>query len=512
MTADLKFYLRLGLKRLPLILACLIIALGIGVWAATTLPKLYTSSARLLVEAPQIPNDMASSTVQVSAAEQLGVIQQRLLTRANLLTVARRHTVFADMEKMTPDEIVEEMLQRTTFRITTPDRRDPNGATVATIAFDARSAQLAADVANDYVTAVLEQNVEQRTSTAEDTLAFFQQEVDRLGQELDERSARIIDFQNRNINALPDGQTYRQSQLSTLQERLAQIRREIDQLAVQRQNLIDLYEATGGIGQGETRRSPEEQRLAQAEEELAQAQLVYSDSNPRVRLLRAEVERLRSRNQSAADEAREGQTGNATLDSQLVELDTRKSFLEAQIAPIETQMADLEEAINKTPANGVALESLRRDYENVQLQYNQARSRLAQAATGERIELSSKGQRITVIEQPNAPSEPSKPNPEKILVLSAGMGLAAGFGLVVLLELLNDSVRRPSDLEKTLGIRPLGTIPYITTRREVVLRRTARLAMLALFVIGCSLGLYLIHTRYMPLDLVWDRVQTRLNI
>lgn len=511
MMSDLKFYLRLGWKRLPLILACLIVAVGVGIWLTMTLPKLYTSSARLLVEAPQIPDELASSTVQVGAAEQLAVIQQRLLTRANLLAVARRHEALAGMGGMTPDEIVEEMLRRTTFSTSSSSRTDPNGATVTTIAFDARTAQIAANVANDYVTSVLEQNVQQRTSTAEDTFAFFQQEVERLSTELDKRSAEIIEFQNQNITALPDGQSYRQSQLSGLQERLDQLRREIAQIETQRENLIDLYESTGGVGFGEEA-TPEERRLAAAEDELSQAQLVYSESNPRVRLLKAEVDRLRKRIAANSGEVSGGGTGNATLDGQLVQLDTRKSFLEDQIGPIETQMAQLEEAIQKTPANGVTLDSLRRDYENVQLQYNQAQSRLAQAATGERIELSSKGQRISVIEQPTVPSEPSKPDPVMVLGMSGGLGLAVGLGLLVLLELLNDTLRRPSDLEKALGIRPLGTIPYITTRREIVLRRTARLAMLAVFVVGCSLGLYLVHTRYMPLDLVWDQVQTRLSL
>lgn len=511
MMSDLKFYLRLGWKRLPLILACLIVAVGVGIWLTMTLPKLYTSSARLLVEAPQIPDELASSTVQVGAAEQLAVIQQRVLTRANLLAVARRHEALAGLGGMTPDEIVEEMQRRTTFSTSAPDRTDPNGATVTTIGFDARTGQIAANVANDYVTSVLEQNIQQRTSTAEDTFAFFQEQVERLSAELDERSAKIIEFQNQNINALPDGQSYRQSQLSDLQERLAQIRREISQIETQRKNLIDLYESTGGVGLNETA-SPEQQRLTEAEDELSQARLVYSESNPRVRLLQAEVDRLRERIAANSGEAAGGGTGNTTLDGQLVQLDTQKSLLEDQIGPIESRMTQLEKAIQETPSNSVTLDSLRRDYENVQLQYNQAQSRLAQAATGERIELSSKGQRISVIEQPTVPSEPSKPDPVMVLGMSGGLGLAVGLGLVVLLEILNDTLRRPSDLEKALGIRPLGTIPYITTRREIVLRRTARLTMLTIFVVGCSLGLYLVHTRYMPLDLVWDQVQTRLSL
>jgi hypothetical protein len=54
------------------------------------------------------------------------------------------------------------------------------------------------------------------------------------------------------------------------------------------------------------------------------------------------------------------------------------------------------------------------------------------------------------------------------------MGLAAGLGsggaLVVLLELLNKTVRRPRELADLLKAQPLEVVPYIWVEKEAVLR------------------------------------------
>ena len=45
------------------------------------------------------------------------------------------------------------------------------------VAFEARSAQIAANVVNEYVTLILQESTDFRMSRAEGTLNFFEQEV-----------------------------------------------------------------------------------------------------------------------------------------------------------------------------------------------------------------------------------------------------------------------------------------------------------------------------------------------
>ncbi|WP_095587760.1 GumC family protein [Actibacterium ureilyticum] len=508
MKNDLKYYVAIFMRRLPLFL---IVALGLSAAAvalAVSLPTVYSSNTTLLVESAQIPDELASSTVQTNAVEQLEIIEQRLMTRANLIDVARGQQVFEDVDEMTPDQIVRKMRASTEFTSTSGRDR----ATLMQITFYGRSPKIASGVVNEYVTRILDENVRLRTDQAEDTLEFFRQEVERLGTELGEYSAKIVAFQNENSEALPDSLDYRLTRQSTLQERQAQISRERTTLQDQRERLLQIYESTGQIQASQTGpQTAEERQLQRVREELAAASAVYSDANPKVRVLKTQLEQLER--VVAAQQGGEVPTDSETvLQINLAEIDTRMAALDDQADEIAAELSKLQGSISKTPANAISLGALQRDYENIQLQYSAAQERLSKAATGERIELSSKGQRIAVLEQPTVPTEPTSPNRPLIAIGGTTLGLGAGFGLVLLLELLNGAVRRPVELTNALGITPLVTIPYIPTRGQTVRKRSLQFVILALLAAGIPALLYLLHTEYLPLDLLAGRIAERLGL
>ena len=73
-----------------------------------------------------------------------------------------------------------------------------------------------------------------------------------------------------------------------------------------------------------------------------------------------------------------------------------------------------------------------------------------------------------------------------MLIAAAGMvgGIGAGFGLIVLMEMLNRSIRRPVDLTAKLGIEPFATVPYIRTPGEVRRKRSLIVAALVLIAVA----------------------------
>jgi hypothetical protein len=146
------------------------------------------------------------------------------------------------------------------------------------------------------------------------------------------------------------------------------------------------------------------------------------------------------------------------------------------------------------------------------VQYDSAVARLAQASTGERIELTSRGQRITLIEAANVPSEPARPNRRLIAAAGAAAGIGLAVGLFILLEIVNRTVRRPVEISRALGIEPLATIPYISTRTERFKRIGLRAAALLLVMAGLPAGLWAIDTYYIPLDQLATDVLSRLGL
>ena len=65
---------------------------------------------------------------------------------------------------------------------------------------------------------------------------------------------------------------------------------------------------------------------------------------------------------------------------------------------------------------------------------------------------------VTTLEQAEAALTPSSPNVFKNSVLAALLGFILAVGGVVLIELMDDSIKRPEDIEETMNLVLLGVI------------------------------------------------------
>ncbi|MBN9252555.1 MAG: hypothetical protein J0I86_18605, partial [Mesorhizobium sp.] len=158
--------------------------------------------------------------------------------------------------------------------------------------------------------------------------------------------------------------------------------------------------------------------------------------------------------------------GPTELDLQLSDIDERLRYITEEKSSIGENLAKLTKTIAATPGNDTKLSALERTRNNIQAQYNSATALQAQASTGEQIEARSKGGRFSVVEPAVAPEKPIQPNKLRIVATSILAGIAGGLGLVLLLELLNKTVRRPAELAELLETQPLATIPYILSPEE----------------------------------------------
>lgn len=66
---------------------------------------------------------------------------------------------------------------------------------------------------------------------------------------------------------------------------------------------------------------------------------------------------------------------------------------------------------------------------------------------------------VNTVEEGNLPTSPSSPNVKKNMMLGALLGLVISMGLIVLISILDDTVKTPDDVEKYLGLNVLTLIP-----------------------------------------------------
>ncbi|MDB5586633.1 MAG: hypothetical protein JWP26_1603 [Devosia sp.] len=451
---DFGFYLSLFRRRLPLFMTVAILA-GAGFVALALLwPPSYQATAKILVESPQIPVDLAKSTVPTSASEQFQIIQQDVLSRDNILALADQFAVYANDVTLSPTDKFDDMNRRLSIVPAAVSSGDGPGATVYSISFKASQPKLAADIVNELVTMILNKDVRLRTERATETVTFFTEETQSLDSQLRALDSKVLAFKNEHINALPDSIDFRRNQQVAQQGRLLALSQEEASL---RKRQADLYERP--LGASSVASSPDEQNLQALRQTLSQQQSLFAEDSPTIEALRRRIATLETA--IATPAATDATTPLSSRDVELADIKDRLGAIAEERASIQTAIGDLAASIEQTPGNETALNSMQRDHQNLQAQYDSAIGRLAEASTGQQIELLLKGERLSLIESALPPQERQGPKQKLLLLASVVAALLLALAAACAPELTNRRIRRPAELVSRLQIVPYITVPFV---------------------------------------------------
>ena len=519
---DVKTYLSILRRRYLYLVLPIIPLFAIACAVAYLIPPVYHASAKILVQSQQIPTDLARSTVTTNASQQIEVIRQRLMTRTNLLQIARKYNLYqAGARSSSLSDIVEFMRSSTQIeQIAVGTRRSRRGqeAIAFSVSFDYGTPTGASSVANEFVALILEQNIKTRTTRAAETHRFFEKQVKRLDKELAAQEALIVEFKRDNEAALPENLGYRRVLLTRLQSELSEIDRDIGSLEADRDNLLQT--TSGSVTAQQV--STTDAEIAKLKLQLTQLRAVYSERHPSVRkaknrLAALEKTAVAGPAEPAQPAASGGSQGGApTADARgsirTQAIDRKVLAQRDRRSTVQKKISDIEETVLKTPQVQVALRTLTRKYEALQEQQRRAQAKVAEAATGELLEEGRQAERFEVIERATAPSGPIKPNRPLVMLAGFVFSVAAGVGVVLLVELLDGSIRSGMDLERRLQIRPLATIPLVTTAEERTRSRRSKWKLLLLTAVLAGTALGLVHVLYQPLDLVLQTLRLKVGI
>jgi uncharacterized protein involved in exopolysaccharide biosynthesis len=237
----------------------------IAVAFALLLPATYRSTATILIEQQEIPQDLVRSVITSFADQRVQVISQRVMTTKNLLALIERYNLYPAIREKQPREVLlAKMHEDIGMHMISADVIDPRSGrpTQATIAFSvsyqSRSPDLALKVANELTSLYLNENLTSRTQLSEQTSAFFAEEANRESAHIAELDKTLAAFKEKHPDDLPD----------------------LTQLNVQtmERTELDLHEEQNRIAALDSQRVLLQAQLAQ----LSPNTQVYSDSGQRV--------------------------------------------------------------------------------------------------------------------------------------------------------------------------------------------------------------------------------------
>jgi uncharacterized protein involved in exopolysaccharide biosynthesis len=186
---------------------------------------IYEATGKVLVESQEIPTDLVRPTVTDTANERIQVIQQRIMTRDNLLDLVNKYGMFPrERQWMSDTQLLDLMRERTKFELVDIDSSTAGASTIAfSLSFDYENPDITLRVANDLLTLVLNEDASNRTSRATETTIFLSRESQRLQNQLVAIQTQIDDTKARpSEETSADPAKMQVIELTNLKEELAQ--------------------------------------------------------------------------------------------------------------------------------------------------------------------------------------------------------------------------------------------------------------------------------------------------
>ncbi len=448
--------------------------------------------------------------------------------------------------------------------------QNPTQATIAfTLAYDGESPELAQKVANELTSLFLGENLKTRERHAQETTAFLKRESENLShhiQELEQKLAgvkqraegalpelvqlnmqlmsqvqrEVID-NDREIRSLKERKTYLEGELATLKphtpiisasgerlldtsERLKALRAkyasESAYLAPEHPDIIKLKQelsslekeagATDGRDELSKRLMAERASLAALRERLGDMHPDVVRSQDVVASLERELQAAMARPAQPSTVKPEN-PAYINIQSQLASTTASLQSLEAARKDLKRRMDEYARRLETTPAVESEYLDLVRDRENSVRKHQEITSRLMEAQVSAELEVQRKGERFSLINPPELPEKPDRPNRMAILLLGAFLAVTAGVGSGIAVDNLDRTIYTADQLGRAMRTVPLAVIPYLPSESELATlgRRRALVSLAGLgVVVGCAVVL---HLTWMPLDVLWYTIWRKLG-
>lgn len=426
--------------------------------AAFLIPATYRANAIMLVESPQLPKEVIALDSGNMVDRRIAAIRQQITARPDLIQLIERHGLYTDERQSTPlSEILDEMRESITLTPTEmalPGSGTENRAIAFELAYEYSQPQQTQAVAQDLMDRVLQLDARGNAEQATNTVQFLSDQSTDLETQIAALQSQIAQINARNGNVLAGSPMIMGSSAGSYDVQIAALQRD-NQLLLQQRNIAETSDQRDPV-------------VVSAEQRLAAARAVYAETHPDVVIAKqalAEARKL-AKNNSA-------KMPLETLDEQIqfnnAQIAALRAAKAAETAQVNSQLA----AQARAPLVQQQLGELQQRLTALNERYEQVQNQLMAARAGVRAEDEQMAERLSVIEPPVIPDQPSWPNRLLIAAIGIGGGIGLGFMLALAVEFLLRPIRDPAALKAILGAPPLGIIPVIevTSKRPQSWRR-----------------------------------------
>jgi capsular exopolysaccharide synthesis family protein len=301
----------------------------------------------------------------------------------------------------------------------------------------------AQQVANAYAEAYVASTLDKKFEANAYARTFLEDQVKQLKIRLEDSEKAMVDFAER--------------------EKMVEV---TEKSSIAENNLAA---ANTAIGQLISERIKNEQLWRQAENATA-INLPQFLSNSVIDVLRGQRKTLETEYQEKLENFKPSYPTMVQISNKMKEIDrqlaaevkTIKNSLKAayesslsQENEMKIRIAQLRQEVLDLEKKGIQYNVLKREVETNRGLYNNLLQRYKEVEIAGGVGTNN----VFIVDRANLPGAPTGAALSHALVLSLALGLGAGFGVAFLLEMLDDRVRSPEEMEQLSGLATLGIIP-----------------------------------------------------
>jgi succinoglycan biosynthesis transport protein ExoP len=315
---------------------------------------------------------------------------------------------------------------------------------VMEVSFKGKDPKFVADVANAFAAEYQIMGIQLQTEPLRRASTYFAEQIKLLRENYEGAQQKLSAYQQEK------GIISQDDRIDTENERLNELSTEL--VNVQGQVMEALSRQR--MAQGQSAESPDvaanpmiqnlKTVLAQAEGKFSEISQRLDVNHPQYQSAKAEVEKLRAELKDNLKVTSNSVGNNARI------LQQRQDELTVALAAQKAKVLDLNRSRDQ-------LSVLQKELESAQHAYETTTQRFTQTNLEGQFNQSD----VSVLNPAVPPVDPSRPKLKLNLMISVFLGTVLGFGICMLMEILDRRVRSPEDISAAIGVATLGEINWI---------------------------------------------------
>ncbi|BAT54324.1 Lipopolysaccharide biosynthesis [Nostoc sp. NIES-3756] len=436
-------------------------------------PRLYESSARLMLEdkkasVSELGRDLtqinSSSVGRNPLADQAEFLKSQPVLQLAISKLNRQQGN-STQKKLSPSDIKSNLKV-----VIVP------ATNILELRYQSPNPEQTAQVLNAVSQAMVEENIKTINSEATKVREFLSQKVPQARQRLQQAELAETRYRQQSGVVAADDQT--KSLVGSLADLENQERTLAAQLQEARSRDASLRQVTDAknitAAYASVREGQDEQlkalrtKLTDIETKLIEARTKFKEAHPTVvdlvqqrdeikALYGQQMARVSSSNQTANFQDLANDQISQNLISELITNDITRLAVENRLNAIRQMRADIQRRLALIPIRQQPLTVLTRQREEAAESLKFLQSKLEEAQIAEAQKVSN----IRILETAVVPELPSSPKRNVILVMATFFGSVLAVGLVLLLELMDNTLRDASEAEELLQLPLLGVVPRL---------------------------------------------------